>query len=665
MTQISDIAAKVNTNLASIRAGILSLDAQILAWQNSPGNFTGPFAASDQALLDQLVASSAALAKLANAPVVPPVVTPPADDAAILVELTDSTVAGMNKRLGPVGDLNAQMPDVWTRPQVPVKDFGFDGGPPQFGRYSDGLAITAPEVAAGQPKPGFDYGSDELGAGGVDDGELQVNPNDPNAVNSDGGPGPKNVGVWRLRLEEHAQGAVEFCPVIPWNDPNTIPDSRAVVGHTASYGMGNKLGRLIQFVRARINRDDGGFGLYDGARGGAAYIGTMPTKTAWSPWSGEQLDINLVPLCFAVFSQNEFLVVGVHDKNTNTGKLVFIANWGSQKVGDGQFPFDFRAPMPGLLQSGVITGMKIIGTVDLPVKWPTSVSIATSRNTVSDRIEGPSGNAAYLDEWPMDTKAERDAFMAKNGGWIPTWAKIVVASSREGKVVQMDATALVQGYRDQYFTTDALYAASRPQNPGGQWYAIYNTTDPTVWPYMLPGWVPTVTRVIDLPGATVGWMLETNDGAFVVGCADGMLHWFKDDGTMDGSLRLDGAITAIRDDKYLDGVRKGDLTVTSRQARTVYGIQDHSIEWKLQDARLVDPVDAGTITTHGITARGIWVLDFAGKALRLYRNTDITLQTQGGTVFGTGPNLDGKDLEHLGSFDLPGHPVSGADGNVN
>lgn len=71
MSQISDFAAKVNTNFASIKAGIASLDAQIQAFQNSPGTLS----TADQAALDGIVAASATLATAANA-IVPP--TPPA-----------------------------------------------------------------------------------------------------------------------------------------------------------------------------------------------------------------------------------------------------------------------------------------------------------------------------------------------------------------------------------------------------------------------------------------------------------------------------------------------------------------------------------------------------------------------------------------------------------
>lgn len=72
MSQVTDFAAKVETNFASIKSGIQALDDKIVAFQNSPGVLSP----EDQAALDQIVADSAALATAANA-VVPPVVPAP------------------------------------------------------------------------------------------------------------------------------------------------------------------------------------------------------------------------------------------------------------------------------------------------------------------------------------------------------------------------------------------------------------------------------------------------------------------------------------------------------------------------------------------------------------------------------------------------------------
>lgn len=72
MSQVSDFAAKVNTDFASIKTGILALDAKITALQNSPGTISP----ADQALLDDIQKQSSALATAANTfpPTAPPAV---------------------------------------------------------------------------------------------------------------------------------------------------------------------------------------------------------------------------------------------------------------------------------------------------------------------------------------------------------------------------------------------------------------------------------------------------------------------------------------------------------------------------------------------------------------------------------------------------------------
>ena len=68
MSALSDQLAGVQTNLASIAAGITALDDLIQKLQNSPGTL-GP---ADQAALDAISTQSAALATAANSLPVPP-----------------------------------------------------------------------------------------------------------------------------------------------------------------------------------------------------------------------------------------------------------------------------------------------------------------------------------------------------------------------------------------------------------------------------------------------------------------------------------------------------------------------------------------------------------------------------------------------------------------
>ena len=70
MSAITDFSAKVELNFAALKTAIAALDAQIVAFQNSPGTLS----ATDQAALDQIVADSAALVTQAGTVTTP---TPP------------------------------------------------------------------------------------------------------------------------------------------------------------------------------------------------------------------------------------------------------------------------------------------------------------------------------------------------------------------------------------------------------------------------------------------------------------------------------------------------------------------------------------------------------------------------------------------------------------
>lgn len=87
LNQLEANQAVISQGIADANTGVQALDAQILAFQNSPGTLS----AADQARLDAIVATSTstaaamkALAAAANAPVgptpplpiTPPVVTP-------------------------------------------------------------------------------------------------------------------------------------------------------------------------------------------------------------------------------------------------------------------------------------------------------------------------------------------------------------------------------------------------------------------------------------------------------------------------------------------------------------------------------------------------------------------------------------------------------------
>ena len=62
MSAVTDFAAKVESNFATIKAGIQALDDKINAFNNSPGVLSP----ADQAALDSIVSDSADLAQRAG-----------------------------------------------------------------------------------------------------------------------------------------------------------------------------------------------------------------------------------------------------------------------------------------------------------------------------------------------------------------------------------------------------------------------------------------------------------------------------------------------------------------------------------------------------------------------------------------------------------------------
>lgn len=72
---VADELAAINANLVQIGTGIANLDAQIQTFLSAAGSST--LSAADQAALDAIQASSAALAATANAVVAAPTVVAP------------------------------------------------------------------------------------------------------------------------------------------------------------------------------------------------------------------------------------------------------------------------------------------------------------------------------------------------------------------------------------------------------------------------------------------------------------------------------------------------------------------------------------------------------------------------------------------------------------
>ncbi len=580
----------------------------------------------------------------------------PTDDPAILAEVTDHSLASVDNQLGPKASLGMILPNVWQRGQSPHYDSGF--GVPFMGNFSTGLFVTG--------SGSFDYGSTSA--------QIVVVPDDPlvitDSVPNDG------LGLYRLRTEEHSEGQVQTAPVVAWN--GQLIDA-ASTGHIQS-GLGAQLGVPFKVARGKHNRYDAGVCLYDESRGGVGYFGTCGTETAFAPWSGTTMLAGKIPLCIAVDTYSGFVYIGCHDRATGRGQLAIYWQWTGndlQQLATGfGFPFDFPVAHPGLLGSGVVTGVKCFGYFDLPVKWPTSVDIVVE-NAGADRVQGPDGNASYLNIWPLDTAPQRADFLAQNSGWIPNWGKACVVSKYENKAVMIDCSALYAGVKDQYFGSQANYDQTAYTNPGGVWYQKYDINNPMTFPWGVaakPSWAPVIGATVTLPSAPTSMLMsELGDARVAIGTADGNLRFYTFAGVAEDVVAVGLNPCHICHDKGPagGGPRRGGAMgpiVTCRGARSIVFLDKWAtgaaVSFTLQDSNMLDPVNTECADMHGAQARIITVCCFEDKTVRNYRLTDLTLATQSGAVFHMGPT-DTDLVECGGVMNLPGHPFAVSGSNVN
>lgn len=654
-----------NQALSESQAASSALQAQIAALQAQIGA-GGQIDAATQALLDQVKAQSLLNDDLVPDEVVtpPPPIDPPpdtGDDAAILAELTDNTAAGFNKRLGPTAPAGMVLPEVWERPQAVATDLGWRDGAAYMGTFSDGLKVATTPPDTGE-RARFDYGSTDLAIVFVPENPLDV-------------VGLKNTGVARVRSEEHSNGSVQLAPVQPWNGNNgTIDPDRDSMNHIR-YNMHEKLGTPIAIAYGKRNRYDVRPVLYGSDRG-QGFWGMVGTATAEPAWAGTGLPLDFIPLSIAVTSQNEFVLIGGHNKKTGKGQVGIYwlgAGQDLQRIQNKGFPFDWPVTYPGLMNSGMITFTKLFGFFDVPIKWPTNIDCVLSPGANS-RIQGPDGNASYLNIWNLSTEAQRTAFLAQNDTWVSKWGKAIVTSKYEDKAVTIDLTPLIAGVRDQYFGSQAKFDQVVYQHPGQPWTS-YDLNDPMVWPWGVeakPEWAPTIVKEIPITKPNFMIMRQNADAAFATVSPDGFLRYYNWDGSANGQIYVGKNPVHMNHDKGTYGVdvqraNSGPI-ITCREDRTIVVLDtwgpSAKIILKIEDSKLEDPVAAESQDIHGAETRLISVADFNGKAVRNYRGAPLKLTTQGGAVFGMG--ADGNaTIERTGSIAIKGNPHKIGGSNVN
>jgi hypothetical protein len=349
------------------------------------------------------------------------------------------------------------------------------------------------------------------------------------------------------------------------------------------------------------------------------------------------------------------------------GQLAVLALQGG---GVPYFVHDWQDQYPCLPSTAWLSGMKLLGYIDLPgIEFPTGVTAAG--NDVNRWVFGPDNNVGYLAMWNPSQQATRDSFRTgQNAGFASTAGYAVVISKHENKAAFIDLQPLFKRVHDLYFTTPENFQKTRNLGPG-----------PTQWPYTFdadPAWKPTVVKVIDVPQPTavVASLSRGTKARAYLASQDGMIGGYKLGGLANISNAAPDQIVRVSDTQV--GRNPTCLTQQKFVTDTIMAVSrgDREIAWvkddntgtrvirRLRDARLTDPVAVEMADNMGIEAPIISVADFRGRKIVNYRFGRVVFELQGGAIFWMGPfGLD--EFECGGVLNFPGFPFCVSATNVN
>lgn len=429
----------------------------------------------------------------------------------------------------------------------------------------------------------------------------------------------------------------------------------------------------IAIARGRANASQVSFAAFQDGSIVPMVIGNSIAVNLYR--EGVRLPVGMVPTAMAVTANNEFLVVNVWDTNNVSGKLAVIALKGRQMAccGPGVSP-DARMYW-GLPNSWTITGMKLLGFVDLPFTAPSSVDVVGNVGLGNPRGHGENNDPAVGD---LAVQSARDLWASVNpiSPGSNYWSQMasggyaVVASRAENKVSFVDLTPLFQFYRQIYLTSHANFNRTLDQSP----------TDPAKWPLAFvnaPQQTPRVATTLNVAQPTA--VLAGNVANSIFGLDRGT--WFGESGnpgwspkegwsgaeperylsrsrayvaSMDGTVRLfnvqglnfpsspvGGTVSETPVSTFNAGhnpsfahinsigTAPDDVFIISRGDRTItYAFPDGNVKGVLRDSRLIDPVGAAvSVNLAGFGGRGagkavfsnfISIVDFNGKLVHTY-----------------------------------------------
>jgi hypothetical protein len=551
------------------------------------------------------------------------------DSASILRQITDYSLEGVNRRLGPGYEFyhekgpDQPFPEIWIPPVKEEK---------KGRRYQIGGPWT---------EGSGDYSSTQ--------GQILYVPDEKDAV-----------GVDRVTIIEWAHGGFSERPEPPWHggfrpEPTSSKWKEVAIDNTPGYP--------IAMARGMGGWSNCGVMIFS-----SGLVATSGTVTAKGTDPSFQLPKTKIPTAVSVTNKSEFALVTVIDTEHMKGQVAVFALESTGKYNN--FVHEWKEPYPGLPSVGLFTSIKLLGYIDLPgITYPTGVSAVGS--ATSPRLNGRSGNAGLFSEFDLADPGDRKNFhTGPNSSVVSKFGWAVVISKYDGKAAFIDLQPLFERVRDMYFTTEEKFQQTRNLGPA-----------PDQWPYPFekdPTWTPKVIATLDQP-EPVSVLASLGGGkqarAFVAS-QDGKIRIYSvgslatEQPSTKGSVKATGTILAGPNPICLAYVKgsKDTFIVVSRGDREIqwvrYAGNTGKIFRRMRDARLKDPVFAEMSDTHGIQTSLITVADFKGRQILNYRYSPVVFATQGGAVFGMGK--DGKDeFECGGLLEFPGFPFCVSATNVN
>lgn len=568
--------------------------------------------------------------------------------AAVVRELTDVSIAGINKRLGPdyaayhPGGVTEKFPEIYL---VPSKKL-----PPEAGAEA---LLREWQIGGPYRQDAGDYSSTQ--------GQIIYMADRPLAMEGEPKMPNDGIGVDRVTIIEMSHHCFSEKPQQPWWGDGFRPDP--TTKRWIDVAGADKIGRPIATVRAMGNWSNCGLTVFS-----SGFIGVAGTVTAHHTNPTFQFPKTKIPTAISITNKNEMALVTVIDTESMKGQVAVFGLSVNGKV--TAMPHEWEAESAMLPNVAAFTGIKLLGYVDLPgIDLPTGICAVGNRT--GGRVNSRDGNAGRLGEFNLSVQSDRDQFYTgHNKEYICTTGYAVVISKHEAKVAFLDLQAIFAGAREAYFTTEENF--QKTKNIGSA---------PNQWPYTFdfsPAWKPTVVKVLDVPqpSAVIASMGGGEGARAYVASTDGTITIYKLGGLATEAPANSAEIAAVGSGK----IARNPVQLLYDKYGTAHFLAvcrgDREIDWvnvsndkvavsrRLRDARLLDPVYAEVADTHGIETPMLTVADYNGRKILNYRYGPLVFATQGGEKFGMGPT--GTDeFECGGILEFPGHPFGISATNVN